>query len=64
MEPVLPPEKNSLKIFSTVLENGNSFSERFLKQFVCPSINRKFGNGNLMSFLYPSAFCFSELTYT
>ncbi len=27
------------KIFSTVLENAKSFSERFFKQFVCPSIN-------------------------
>jgi hypothetical protein len=31
-------EKNSLKIFSNVLENAKSFSERFLKQFVCPPL--------------------------
>jgi len=46
MESVFPPEKINCKIFSTVLENGKSFSERFLRQFVCPSINRRSGNGN------------------
>ena len=52
----LPPEKNSFKIFSTLMENGKSFSERFLRQFVCPSINRRSGNGDRMFFVYPSAF--------
>jgi hypothetical protein len=32
------------------LENAKSFSERFLKQFVCPSINPRSRNGDRMFF--------------
>jgi hypothetical protein len=52
MEPVLPPEKNNCKIFSTVMKNGKSFSERFLRQLVCPSINRRSVNGVVMDGCY------------
>jgi hypothetical protein len=47
------------------MKNGKSFSERFLKQFACPSINRRWRSGTKMFFVYLSAFCFfSEATYT
>jgi hypothetical protein len=52
---LLPPEKNSLKIFLNVLENVKSFSDRVFKQFVCPSINPRCGNGDRMFFSYLSA---------
>ena len=52
------------KNFQTFWKMQKSFSERFLRQFVCPSIIRRSRNGNRMFFLNLSAYCFSEPTYT
>lgn len=48
---LLPPEKIVCKFFQMLWKMQKVFQNVFLRRFVCPSINRRSGNGDRMFFI-------------